>query len=265
MGGIAQLVERLNGIQEVRSSTLLTSTTLAELVKKFLKFIIGVFLLPLCWAFSRFFFSLLQTLPAGTSGWMTWALPAGFMVSVLGFFLLPRLFRTYVLAHELTHAVWGMLMGAKVGKMKVGKTGGHVMLSKSNFIISLAPYFFPFYTGLVIALWYGAGFFWDISRYEPWWLAAIGLTWGFHITFTVYLLSQRQPDVQENGRLFSYVIIYLANLFFVTIWIIAVGTPTFRGAWGLLFPDVLAVYSGVWGVVLTTGERLRPLLSGVAK
>ena len=26
-GGIAQLVERLNGIQEVRSSTLLTSTT----------------------------------------------------------------------------------------------------------------------------------------------------------------------------------------------------------------------------------------------
>jgi len=236
-----------------------------SLVKKFMKFIIGVFLLPLCWAFSRVLFSLLQALPAETSGLMTWALPAGFAVSVLGFFLLPRPFRTYVLAHELTHAVWGMLMGAKVGKMKVGKTGGHVMLSKSNFIISLAPYFFPFYTGLVIVLWYGAGFFWDISRYEPWWLAAIGLTWGFHITFTVYLLSQRQPDVQENGRLFSYVIIYLANLFFVAIWIIAIGTPTFRGAWGFIFPETLAVYSGVWGAVLVAAERLRPLLSGVVK
>ena len=124
---------------------------------------------------------------------------------------------------------------------------------------------FPFYTGLVVALWYGAGCFWDISRYEPWWLAAVGLTWGFHITFTVYLLSQRQPDIQENGRLFSYIIIYLASLFFVAIWIIAIGTPTLRGAWNLLFPETLTVYSGVWSAVLTAGERLRPLLSGAAK
>jgi hypothetical protein len=129
--------------------------------------------------------------------------------------------------------------------MKIGKNGGHVMLSKSNFIISLAPYFFPFYTGLVIALWVAAGCFLDLSAYEPWWLAAIGLTWGFHVTFTVYMLSQRQPDVQENGRLFSYVIIYLANLFFVALWVVMIGSPTFRGAWEFLNSETCTAYSRI--------------------
>jgi hypothetical protein len=227
-------------------------------MKKFIKLLIGLLLLPFCWAFSRTFFSLLQSLPAEASGWTVWAIPAGFAVSVLGFFLLPRPFRTYVLAHELTHAFWGMLMGAKVGKMKIGKNGGHVMLSKSNFIISLAPYFFPFYTGLVIALWYAAGYFFDLHAYEPWWLGLIGLTWGFHVTFTVYMLGQRQPDVQENGRLFSYVIIYLVNLFFVALWIIAIGAPTFRSAWNVLEPEIITAYIWVWNGLLACRRFLHP-------
>jgi hypothetical protein len=214
-------------------------------VKKFLKFLIGLLLLPFCWAFSKVIFTLLQNSPAASSGWASWALPLGFVVSAAGFFILPRPFRTYVLAHELTHAGWGLLMGAKVGKMKVSKNGGHVMLSKSNFIISLAPYFFPLYTGLVIALWYGIGCFVDVSRYAPWGLAAVGLTWGFHVTFTIYMLSQHQPDIQENGRLFSYVIIYLANLFFVALWIIIIGAPTWRGSLELLHPEVVTNYTAV--------------------
>jgi len=230
-------------------------------VKKFLKLIIGLMLLPLCWAFSRTFFSLLKSLPAETSGWTSWALPAGFAVSVLGFFLLPHPFRTYVLAHEMTHAFWGLLMGAKVGKMKVAKNGGHVMLSKSNFMIALAPYFFPFYTGLVIAFWYSIGFFWDVSAYEAWWMATVGMTWGFHVTFTVYMLSQRQPDVQENGRLFSYVIIYLANLFFVALWMIAIGQPTLRGAWESLGPETIAAYDAVWTLLLSGGAQIEKLMS----
>jgi hypothetical protein len=229
-------------------------------MNKLLKFFIGLVLMPLCWSFSRTLFSLLRSAPAEASGWTAWALPAGFLVSVTGFFLLPRPFRTYVLAHELTHAFWGMLFGAKVGRMKVGKAGGHVELSKSNFLVTLAPYFFPFYTGLVIAIWYGLGFFFDVGAYEPWWLAAVGMTWGFHVTFTVYMLSQRQPDVQENGRLFSYVIIYLANLFVVALWMIAIGQPTFHEAWELLRPETVSAYSVVWAAALTAWVHLKPLL-----
>ena len=225
-------------------------------MKKFLKLLIGLLLLPLCWAASRTLFFLLQSLPAESSGWADWALPVGFLISVLGFFLLPQAFRTYVLGHELTHALWGMLMGAKVGKMKVGKEGGHVMLSKSNFIISLAPYFFPFYTALVIAVWYALGVFFDLSAYEAWWLMAVGMTWGFHVTFTVYMLSQRQPDVVENGRLFSYVIIYLANLFFVALWMIMLGEPTFKAAVESLSTETLAAYSAVWAAVLVVWSKI---------
>jgi hypothetical protein len=59
------------------------------------------------------------------------------------------------------------------------------------------------------------------------------------------MLSQHQPDIQENGRLFSYVIIYLANLFFVALWIIVIGAPTFRSAWELLHPEVVTNYTAV--------------------
>jgi hypothetical protein len=214
-------------------------------MKKFIKFLIGLFLLPLCWAFSRTVYLLLRALPAASS-WTEWALPAGFLLSVAGFFLLPKPFRTYVLGHELTHAVSGLLMGAKVGRMKVGEKGGHVMMSKSSFIISLAPYVFPFYTGLVILLWYAAGWFVDLNPYRPWWLAAVGMTWGFHVTFTVYMLGQSQPDVLENGRLFSYVLIYLTNLFFVAVWIILVGSPVLDGVFALIRSETVAAYMAAW-------------------
>ena len=193
------------------------------------------------------------------SGMSGLALPIGFLVSVLGFFLLPRPFRTYVLAHELSHALWGLLMGAKVGKMKVGQNGGHVMLSKSNFLISLAPYFFPLYTGLAIAFWYGVGFFYDLSRWEAWWLAVVGLTWGFHVTFTVYMLTQKQPDVIENGQLFSYVIIYLANLLLVALWIILVGSPTFRETIVHFWADTASAYGWVWQKFAAGWQAIQPL------
>ncbi|QHI70633.1 hypothetical protein [Tichowtungia aerotolerans] len=226
-------------------------------MKKFFKLLIGLALLPLCWAGSRtFFFLLVSASPQAAVGW---ALPTGFFVSVLGFFLLPKAFRTYVLGHELSHALAGLLMGAKIGKMKIGREGGHVELSKSNFIIALAPYFFPFYTGLVIALWFGIGFFRDVSAFEPLWLGLVGLTWGFHVTFTLYMLSQHQPDVQENGRIFSYVVIYLVNLFVVALWIILLGEMTFSGSWNILCNETVLVYSAVASAVLTGWASLTEL------
>jgi len=222
---------------------------------KFFKLIIGLCLLPLCRAFSCVLYALFVSVSSDPSaGGAAWPLPAGFLISVLGFFLLPRPFRTYVLAHEMTHAFWGLLAGARVGRMKVGREGGHVELSKSNFLISLAPYFFPFYTGLVIAGWYAAGFFYDLSAYTPWWMALIGLTWGFHVTFTVYMLSRHQPDIQEHGRLFSYVIIYLANLFFVALWMILIGAPTFVETGGLLRVETAVLCKALWNQALEAGS-----------
>jgi hypothetical protein len=230
-------------------------------VKKFLKLIIGILLLPLCWAGSRAIYLLLIT--SSSSHSVAWALPAGFLVSVVGFFLLPQAFRTYVLGHEMTHAITGLLMGAKVSRMKVGRDGGHVELSKSNFVIALAPYFFPFYTGLVIAFWYGLGLIWNMDSLEAVWLGLVGLTWGFHVTYTVYMLSQHQPDVQENGRLFSYTVIYLANLLVVMLWMILIGEPTFEKAWLILSEQAFIAYQAVWNTILTGWNTLVPYIKSL--
>jgi len=194
---------------------------------KFLKMLVGIALLPACWAVSVATYNLYRLSGESVTpdGFGVWALPAGFVLWVVIFFLLPRPSRTYVLGHELTHAMWALMMGGGVGKLKVGKNGGHVELSKTNFVITLAPYFFPFYTFFVIAFYYLAGIWLEVEPYMAWWLGAVGFTWAFHITFTLNMLAERQPDIQEHGRIFSYAIIYLMNVLVIGVWMVLVGSP----------------------------------------
>ena len=215
---------------------------------KFCKMLIGISLLPMAWAVSIAVYTLYKSTQNAelTSGWDAWALPAGFLIWVILFFLLPRPFRTYVLAHELTHALWSILMGGRVGAIKVGKEGGHVELTKTNFIITLAPYFFPFYTFIVIAAYYLVGLRFNVEAHQVWWLGGIGLTWSFHLTFTLYMLSQRQPDVQEHGRIFSYVVIYMMNILLIGVWMTVVGAPHFSDFGAALKEQITAAYAVFW-------------------
>ena len=52
----------------------------------------------------------------------------------------------------------------------------------------------------------------------------------FHITFTVHMIRRDQPDVAQNGRIFSFSIIFIANVFLIcTMLIVASPTATFQG------------------------------------
>ena len=91
--------------------------------------------------------------------------------------------------------------------------GGSVRVTKSNVWITLAPYFFPLYTFVVAAVWLIMNWLWPpIQPYAPIFVFWIGLTWSFHLTFTVRYLRYNQPDIREHGRLFSYTLIYVLNL-----------------------------------------------------
>jgi len=210
--------------------------------------IIGIVWLPACWAVSVATYKLHQTSTGLTtaSGVELWALPTGFIIWVILFFLLPRPFRTYVLGHELTHALWAILMGGRMGKIKIGKSGGHVELTKTNFIITLAPYFFPFYTFLIIGAYYLIGIWVDGEPYKAWWLSVVGFTWSFHITFTLHMLTNQQPDIQEHGRIFSYTVIYLMNVLLIGIWMVLVGDPKFSTFGELLAFEGTTTYSYTW-------------------
>jgi hypothetical protein len=193
------------------------------------RFLAGALLLPACVAASRSLLVLVREAQPGCAAAVppaALALGGGLALWLAAFFTLPRPVRSYVLAHELTHALWGALMGARVLRLVVGRQRGSVTLSKSNFLVTLAPYFFPLYTVLVIAAYYALSLFVNMARYDLLWLGAVGLTWGFHLTFTVATLMQRQTDIQECGRLFSYALIYLLNVLGICLWVVVVSPAT---------------------------------------
>ena len=198
-----------------------------------LRFLVGLALVPACVVVTRTALSLLVAAQPESLAVVppsAWAVGGGYAVWMVVYFALPLPVRSYVLAHELTHALWAWLMGARVLNLRVEKEKGSVTLSQSNFLIALAPYFFPLYTVLVIAAYYIMSVFWDVERFELTWLALIGFSWGFHLTFTVRTLMQRQSDIQEYGRLFSYTVIYLVNLLGICLWFIVVSPVSVEAA-----------------------------------
>ena len=125
-----------------------SSLWLDSAVPKWCKSIIAILLLPVCvGAVCALWLVLRQSGDADTI-WV--AFLSGAACWVVIYLLLPKPMWVYVFGHELTHALWTWLFGGKVKKFKVSATGGHVVVTKSNFVIALAPYFFPLYAVLVV-------------------------------------------------------------------------------------------------------------------
>lgn len=196
---------------------------------KLLCWLLGVALIPVCVAATQTLMALIVAVRPESTALIPasfMALAGGYGLWMLVYFTLPRPVRAYVLAHELTHALWGAVMGARITRMSVAKHRGSVTLTKNNVLITLAPYFFPLYTVLAVVLYYLLGLFYDVQRYELVWLAVVGFSWGFHFSFTISSLMQHQSDLVIYGRLFSYVIIYLMNILGFCLWVVMISTPT---------------------------------------
>lgn len=225
---------------------------------RLLRFLIGVALLPLCVAISQALLDTLRCIP--DTGVLlspeTRALLAGYFLWLGMWFFLPQPVRAYVAAHELTHALWGLLFGARVSGVRITSGGGSVRLSKANLLITLAPYFFPLYTVLLILLRLLLGLFVQPVPLPLLWLFLVGLTWSFHVTFTVQSLLTHQPDIHEYGQLFSYAVIYLFNLAGVGLWVVCTTPVTF----GVFSSDVVLhtaeVYASVYETVTLRAKAL---------
>ena len=211
---------------------------------RIVRFLVGLLLLPVCVAATRTLIVLVASIHPATTAFLpppAWALIGGFVLWVVLFATLPRPVRGYVLAHELTHALWGSLMGARVSDIRVSEEKGSVTLSKTNFLITLAPYFFPLYTVILVAAYYLLLAFFDVQPYYLYWLGLVGFTWGFHLTFTVSTLMQHQTDIEECGTVFSYAIIYLFNVLGICLWVVIVSSATLEQWVTYLGRDLAAV------------------------
>jgi hypothetical protein len=216
-GKIVRSVARTTSRRFIAESEPLTVPT------KWVKFIFAVFLLPMCGVLTQTFFTVFaratvtQRLWAGEEFWF---FSLGAVLWLITFFGLPRPILIYVFGHELTHALWVWLMGGRVSQFRVGPDGGHVVTSKANFWIALAPYFFPIYSILTIGIYGGLSLFLNMQPYGRLLYAVIGVTWAFHFTFTCWMIPKNQTDLTDQGTFFSLVVIYLMNLSLLSVMLI---------------------------------------------
>jgi hypothetical protein len=190
---------------------------------RWVKFVVAIFLVPLCAILSQTFFTafaratVTQRLWAGEEFWF---FSLGVVLWLIGFFGLPRPIIVYVFGHELTHALWVLLMGGRVSRFRVGRHGGHIVTNRTNFLIALAPYFFPLYSILAIAAYGIAGLFYNVQPYGRLLYAVIGATWAFHLSFTLWMIPKNQTDLRDHGTFFSLAIIYLMNLVLLIVMLV---------------------------------------------
>ena len=176
---------------------------------KWIKLIIAVLLLPVCAGVARTVWLVLHASGGADTVWIP--LLAGAACWTVIYLMLPKPMWIYVFGHELTHALWTWLLGGRVKKFKATANGGHVVVSKINFVIALAPYFFPLYAALVAGVFAIGHLIWDWKNILVWFHLFVGAAYAFHVTLTWHALQTRQTDVTSQGWLFSAVIIFLGN------------------------------------------------------
>ena len=212
----------------------------------FLRAIVGLALLPACWAFGRVLVDSVIVAAGGVQFSVeAVSLLAGMAAFALCWATISHPVRMYVLGHELTHALWGLMFGARPSDVRVSESGGSVNLTKTNMLITLAPYFFPFYTFVVIVAALVTFAFLRPLPFLPLWMFLIGFTWAFHLLFTLETLTQRQPDVKLYGRIFSWAFIFLVNVALVLVWLAATTPLTFAQLGGIIVERTLSAYVSV--------------------
>jgi hypothetical protein len=170
---------------------------------------LAVLLLPLCYGAGLALWQVLRASGKADTIWV--AILSGAACWLVIYLLLPKPMWVYVFGHELTHALWTWLLGGKVKKFRASANGGHVIVTKNNFLIALAPYFFPLYAVLVVLLFEIGNRVWNWKPYLVWFHLLLGVSYGFHVTLTWHILKSSQSDITEQGYLFSAVVIFLGN------------------------------------------------------
>jgi hypothetical protein len=109
----------------------------------------------------------------------------------------------YALEHELTHALFAVLTFNKVTDLNAARGTGHLAYEgRGNWLISLAPYFFPTFCVLpLLALQFA------VAAAQPWLLGLLGFCLGMHLHGSAIETHWHQPDLERYGRLASWCIV----------------------------------------------------------
>ena len=150
----------------------------------------------------------------------------GLTLTVLGWFFIPLLMIILlwlvipglsgaflsILEHELTHMVFAILTCHSPHDINVkrGVGGNFIYTGKGNWLISIAPYFFPTSAVFVILL----GLFYPLmgETFPNFYWLILGLMTGYHLISTLDEIHLQQTDFKSAGYLFSILFLPTANL-----------------------------------------------------
>ncbi len=185
------------------------------MVKRLAKLVFGLALIPFCMGFT---WQLVATVfSVAYKPEVPYYFIGGWLVYLALHLLFKKPIFTYVVGHELTHALFAVLFGGSVKSLQVSDRGGRVTITKSNFVITLAPYFFPLYAFSAL-LFYGAARAANASGVVTNSIIFFsGAAFAFHLVLTFIFLGADQSDIREQGTLFSYPLIYLFNITFTAL------------------------------------------------
>jgi hypothetical protein len=152
-------------------------------------------------------------------------MPAGMIL----WLLLGRFLRFFhVFEHEVTHLVTGLIFFIKPRQLVASESGGRMEMYGNNFIVSLAPYFVPLFSLVLMALMPLLDS--TVSVYA---CGVLGLATGYHVITNLQEFSLQQPDIRSHGLVFSTLMCLWGN-------VIALGVvagflqQAWPGSWGYL-------------------------------
>lgn len=135
-----------------------------------------------------------------------------------------------IIAHELTHSFFAVLTLHKVKHIRVAEdnSGGSMgFVGEGNWLIVIAPYFFPLFCFFFMV---GVGIY---MKFAPinWVVSAVfGYFIGYHIDAVTSQIHEKQTDLTKVGYFFCFAFLPGAN-----IWIICSMLAFNRDGWQSLW------------------------------
>jgi hypothetical protein len=141
-----------------------------------------------------------------------WSLLVGALGYSLAWALLLRHVRVGFLStleHELTHCLFAWLTGNRVTRLTAAlHSGGEMRIDGTpNWLIAVAPYFFPTVSALLLV----AAVFVD-PRWQSLLYGGLGASIAYHVISTFQETHRSQSDLREAGLVFSILFLPTANL-----------------------------------------------------
>ncbi len=120
-----------------------------------------------------------------------------------------------IFAHEFTHMLAALLTGHKPKSMNIhpDKGGSFTYQGKGNWLITIAPYFFPTFPFLWMlgGLWFS----YHNQAFPNWYVMTFGVLVGYHIVANFYQIHAEQTDFKKAGYFFTVMFIPGVNVLII--------------------------------------------------